>query len=161
MAGYLNPILEQIQTICQTNFNAVLATVDATLDTIDNDAIVIQGPTLIAEKSPWLAIFPGLQSEIGPEEPGNLLFINWNVVTAVLISVPNDTFGIVEMDGYVTTLIKTIIQGITGNWSLDNTVRLVRPVNIGHSDFQIGDSEEFIKGGFLEWQITEEQNPTV
>lgn len=161
VAGYLTPILEQIETICETNLNTVLATIDSGLTSFDAGSIVIQGPTLIAERDPWLAIFPNTQSEIIPEEPGELLMINWSVITAILISVPNSTFGVTRMDSYVTAVIKTIIQGITGTWSLDTKARRAVPISIGHSDFQIGDSEEFIKGGFIEWQITEEQDPTV
>lgn len=164
MSSYLYPVLTAIEDILEANYATEIASIDATLTAPDADTIRVEDFDLVADRYPFVQIFPRPgENEIESDLQNVNVIFKWQIVTAITIVGSSSTQLIDDLSKYMSAMLITIIKGSgtdpSGYYDLDGAVDLIRPVGWAHEDFINQETSELAKGGFLIWDVELEVDP--
>ena len=107
---YLTPILEQIETTLQSDYNTEISAIDSNLDALDSTSIIIEDFGLLPTRFPWVQIFPDGESPVESEIENVMEKINWRIITAITIKAETSTTLITNLDTYLTAMQRALIK---------------------------------------------------
>ncbi len=159
--AYLKPILDAIETIAKANLNTKKNLIDSTVPSIDATAYGTARQPM-PERYPWFETYPFGDSPINSEyETGGTFQASWQIATSIYI-VANNLHELQEYaDVWLTSLIRALTAGSTGNiWTFNQTSEIVRLIRVGWRPLE-GEEQGTITGacGAI-WEADSIYDPT-
>jgi len=159
LADYINPFIDEADTIIKANFNTRLAIISATLETIP-DAQIFKSRQTFTQKTPMIHTFLAGDNEFVDQSiTSHGMQVFWSFVTAVrYIDVqPSESSGN-DVYSYTSALLETIYRGSTTAGKLDGVVDRIFPASHISVSVPVGDSMVYEEG--IIWLIDDCIRPT-
>lgn len=160
---YVGPILDEIVTIMQANFNTEIDAIDNTLpDWITTSFTKGLNPWQGDQAFPHLMVFPFGSSSINSRyETGPNFEATWRIATIITI-VANSGEELQErLDKYGTAMIKTIFTGTSGNTgTLNQVIDFMDLIEVAFNDFAGQETQAIAGAYFAIWEGQFIYNPT-
>ena len=160
---YVGPILDEIVTIMQANFNTEIDAIDSDLpDWITTSFTKSLNPWQGDQAFPHLMVFPFGSSSINSQFESSPNFeATWRIATIITI-VANDGAELqARLDKYGTAMIQAIVTGQSGNaWTLNQTVDFIDLIEVAFNDFAGQETQQIAGAFFAIWEIRNLYDPT-